>query len=211
MGKKQWTVSYVSTMRTFHSCPLCRLACRAATKVPHSCLFWASFWMVPRCDGGSCVSFPQFDARCSWVTIVSASLLVSSEGLCGGCCLALFSSHVRSNSMTFASWWCTCCLGCSGRDVAWRWSRARIFAGFFYGSWRGRWKVCWGRLQLSSSILNRHSRVENMQLWYSLCLVLVLCWDDLHTFGILKGFLALLRRFLVCHCLPTSCQTVLPR
>ena len=26
-----------------HSCPLCRLACRAATKVLHSCLFWASF------------------------------------------------------------------------------------------------------------------------------------------------------------------------
>ena len=37
----------------------------------------------------------------------------------------------------------------------------------------------------------------------------MLYWDDFHTFSILKGFLALLRRFLVCHCLPTSCLTVL--
>ena len=28
--------------------PLCQLACRAATKVLHFCLFWASLWMVPQ-------------------------------------------------------------------------------------------------------------------------------------------------------------------
>ena len=110
----------------------------------------------PRCDGGFWVPLPQFNARCTWVTLVSAYLLVSSEGLCGRCCLALFSSHVWSISNAFAWWWCPCCLDDSRQeDVVWRWSRARIFAGFFYGTWCGRWTVCWGRFQSSASIQSR--------------------------------------------------------
>ena len=109
-----------------------------------------------RSNGGSWVPLLQFDARCSWVALVSASPLLSSEGLCGRCRLALFSSHVRSISIALAWWWCPCCLGDSGReDIGWRWSRARTFEGFFEGSWCGRWTVCWGRFQSSVSILSR--------------------------------------------------------
>ena len=55
-----------------------------------------------------------------------------------------------------------------------------------------------------------YSRVQSMQLWYSLSLVLVLYRDNFHTLiGILKAFLALLRWFLMS--LPTllSCLIVL--
>ena len=46
---------------------------------------------------------------------------MSREGLCWRCCLALFSSHVRSISIAFAWRWCPCRLGCSGReDAGWR-------------------------------------------------------------------------------------------
>ena len=79
----------------------------------------ASEWS-PRCDGGSWTPLLQFDARCSWVTLVSASPLASREELYSRCCLAFLSSHVQSISMAFACWWYPCCL-----------SRARIFVGFF--------------------------------------------------------------------------------
>ena len=44
-----WTL-YEVEHSLIHSCLLCQLACRAATKmqVPHSSLFWASVWMVPQ-------------------------------------------------------------------------------------------------------------------------------------------------------------------
>ena len=69
---------------------------------------------------GSWTPLLQFDARCSWVTLVSASPLASREELYSRCCLAFLSSHVQSISMAFACWWYPCCL-----------SRARIFVGFF--------------------------------------------------------------------------------
>ena len=92
----------------------------------------------------------------------------------GRCCLALFSSHARSISIAFAWWWCSWCLGCSGRkDVDWRRSWARIFVGFFEGSWCGRWTVGWSRLQSSSSILSRTVRLKvrssNTALAWSRC------------------------------------------
>ena len=77
------------------------------------------------------------------------------------CCLALFSPHSRSISIAFAWWWCSCCLGCSGRKgVGWRWSWARIFVGFFEVSLCGWWTVGWGRLQSSSSILSCTIRLK---------------------------------------------------
>ena len=55
----------------------------------------------PCCDGGSSAPLLQLDARCSWAALVSASPVVPNEGLCWGCCLNLFTSHVRSISVAF--------------------------------------------------------------------------------------------------------------
>ena len=87
------------------SCPLCRVARRAATKDRHVCWFWASFWALT----------PQFGARCFLVFLSCAFLQVSSEGLCEWCCPALSSWRAQSISIAFP-WWCSpCCLYCTGR------------------------------------------------------------------------------------------------
>ena len=52
-----------------------------------------------RYGGGSWGPLLQFDARCSCIFP-----LVSSEGLCGRCCLALFSSHVLDNCIYSKFW-----------------------------------------------------------------------------------------------------------
>ena len=107
-----------------HSCPLYRLVCRAARRLPHSCLLWSSFWTVHQLWWRVLSSPSAVWRQVFWVALVSAFPQVSIEGLSGWCCLALFSSHVRS---IFTSWWRPCRLGCSGReDVGWKWSRARM-------------------------------------------------------------------------------------
>ena len=109
-----------------------------------------------RCDIGSWAPLPQFDARCSWVSLASSSPLMSSERLCGWCFRTLVSSHGRSISIAFARWWWPCSLGCNGREaVGWRWSQAGIYVESFWGSWCGRWTVCWGHSQSFSKILSR--------------------------------------------------------
>ena len=86
-----------------HSGSLCWLACRAATMVPHFCLFCASFWMDPRCDGGSWALLLQFKARCSWVVLVSASPRVVQDMLPGSllitCQIHLYGHHMMQVPM----------------------------------------------------------------------------------------------------------------
>ena len=93
------------------SCPLCRVARRAATKDRHVCWFRASFWALT----------PQFGARCFLVFLSCAFLQVSSEGLCEWCCPALSSWRAQSISIAFP-WLCSpCCLYCTRRvAVGWR-------------------------------------------------------------------------------------------
>ena len=139
------------------------------------CLFWARNWTVPQM-WWRVLSLLQFDTRCSWVTLISAFLLVSScEGLSGRCCPALFSSHVQSIPIAFASVmmvpmlsWLQQARRCwlemiSGQNIR------RIHLTFLV------WKVD-SLLGSVSIILNwsePYSRVESRQLWYSLSLILM--------------------------------------
>ena len=112
---------------------------------------------------------------------VQLTPLVSSEGLCGRCCLALLVTcpihlhRLRMMMVPMLSWLqrARCWLEMvSGQ------STCRIYLRFSV------WKVN-SLLRSLSVILQRfkpYSRVESTRLWYSISLVLVLYWDDFHTF-----------------------------
>ena len=92
-----------------HSYLLCRLAWRAATKVPYSCLFWASFWAVPQMEG---LELLFYSSTPGVLGLPSSPLPLwcPVKGCAGD--VAWLSPHHMFD---------LCCLGCSKwGDVSWR-------------------------------------------------------------------------------------------
>ena len=127
----------------------------------HVCSGPASEW-PSRCDGGSWTPLLQFDTRCSWVTLVSASPLVSSEGLCERCCRSISIAFTWWHLVVILSWlqWVRICW----LEMVFGQNICRILLRFFV------WKVV-SLLRLLSVILlhsELYSKVESMHIWYSL-------------------------------------------
>ena len=94
-----------------HSCLLYQLVVGQQQRYPTPVCSGPASECSPRCDRGSWAPLLEFNCRCSWIVLVSASPLLSSEGLCRRCCLTLFSSaqpihlhHLRMMIVPMLSW-----------------------------------------------------------------------------------------------------------
>ena len=114
-----------------HSCPLCHVARRAATRDRHVCRFQASFWMVPQV----CCMVLSYASTVQRQVFLGHLLLRFPSGVQWRAVRVMASCSL----LTFPWWWSPCCLDCSGRvAVGWRWCQAKRFAGFSWGSLFGR-------------------------------------------------------------------------
>ena len=114
-----------------HTCPLCRVARRAATKDRHVCRFQASFWMVPQ----MCCMVLSYASTVQRQVFLGHLLLRFPSGVQWRAVRVMASCSL----LTFPWWWSPCCLDCSGRvAVGWRWCQAKRFPGFSWGSLFGR-------------------------------------------------------------------------
>ena len=194
-------------------CPLCLLACRAATKDLHSCLFWASF----------CI-----ELQVCFMAFSSFSTVQRQVSL--GRPLFRLPSGVQCRAVFVIS-------SCSFRMMCPIHLHRLLVMMVSILSWLVRASNCWLEMVLgqkirmiilrflvwnaeilerSFSVILQHSelysKVERTQLWYSLSLVLMLYFVDFHTlFIILNVFLALLSRLLMSLPVPPSYLTMLPR
>jgi len=195
-----------------YACPQRPLSWRAATTVLHSCLFLASFRMVPQMwfrvfISTSTVRRQVFfglpllrflsGVQCRDVRVMSPRSFLSTCPIHLHLLLMLMVSMLswrqRANSCSF--------------EMVLSQKILRILLGLF------RWKT--ERLRSLAVILKNsepYNRIERTHLWYSFSLVFVLYLWDLQTLlNILKAFLAFLKRFFTLLPAPPSHLTVLPR
>ena len=155
---------YLLTHSLTHSCPLCRLACRAATKVLHPCLFWASFWTVPQVwwrvlSSPSTIRCQVF-LGCLRFCFPSGVQWRAVREMLPGSLLITFPIHLHCLCMMMVlmlSWlqrakrcWLEMVLGQNMCRILWRFLVWKVDSN----------TVGWGRLQSSSSILSRTVRLK---------------------------------------------------
>ncbi len=175
------------------------LACRAATKVFHSCLFWASCWMVPQVWFkliSSCstvrrqVYFGLPLLRLPSGVQKRAVRVISLGSLLSKCPIHLHLLLMMMDPMLSCLQWVSNC----SLEMVFGQKTRMILLKFFV------WKT--ESFFRSLSVILQHSEpynmVESTQLWFNFSLVFVsYCWYLQTLFSILNAFLALLRRFII--------------